>query len=441
MSFSRVEYWGRTKNFDSVPSGAARACYKDNKLSTGWSQFEVETQAGYDDWVQAYSAGLLEGSLTWLNIYHHWANTIQSYCDKNDETQNFCTWLRDSLMTNYKIIKNASQELQKNDPYYHQVRLFYYQIEGLFRGFNKGVERARKEVEIEFVDFLIMNARADIEDLKNYYNMFVNNEEEEFEMNPENVGKMLLKITEEADGRPRILFGHSSEGEYSSMIKMVKNYRMRYHFHEKYDSKLVSNTNIEFSSYPGVLSSSDEFYVLSGKMSKLIVGGVRIKNANKNLLRSVNLESSVLSAARVMAASRLSRSPKQFARYLARDPAFGGKQWLVLDERRLNRVYPRIRDIANSIDNNVQTEATPVTSATTISSEKVFMDGKLRQLEISDSMNLEKVVEPSINEHDLIWVIDQIPDRLHGQDVTTQFDLKRYWLIDGNVYFKVSLLQ
>lgn len=41
-------------------------------LFYSWAQIEVETQRTYPDWVQAFGAGILEGSLTWNNIYNQW---------------------------------------------------------------------------------------------------------------------------------------------------------------------------------------------------------------------------------------------------------------------------------------------------------------------------------------------------------------------------------
>lgn len=41
-------------------------------LYFSWAQIEIETQRSYEDWVQAYGAGIIEGSLTWHQIYNQW---------------------------------------------------------------------------------------------------------------------------------------------------------------------------------------------------------------------------------------------------------------------------------------------------------------------------------------------------------------------------------
>lgn len=69
----RVEFWGQRNNLSTVAKGVARGCYKDSIDSTGWGFIEIETQADFPDRIQAFAAGMLEGSLTWAKIYDHWS--------------------------------------------------------------------------------------------------------------------------------------------------------------------------------------------------------------------------------------------------------------------------------------------------------------------------------------------------------------------------------
>jgi hypothetical protein len=79
---------------------------------------EVETCDKYPDWVQAYSAGLLEGSLTWQLIYWHWQNTVQDVCE--DQMQ-FCSNVRSFIKTNSENIKLLAEKSGDSDPFWHQV--------------------------------------------------------------------------------------------------------------------------------------------------------------------------------------------------------------------------------------------------------------------------------------------------------------------------------
>lgn len=65
----RLEFWGQGNDLEEIPRGAARVCYKDN---FGRPLMEIETNSHYDDRVQAYAAGALEGALTWKSIHGWW---------------------------------------------------------------------------------------------------------------------------------------------------------------------------------------------------------------------------------------------------------------------------------------------------------------------------------------------------------------------------------
>jgi hypothetical protein len=83
-----------------------------------WAILEVETRDEYPDWVQAYSAGLLEGSLTWQLIYWHWQNTVQNICENQIE---FCKHVRSFVEINSENVKDVAEKKGDNDPFWHQV--------------------------------------------------------------------------------------------------------------------------------------------------------------------------------------------------------------------------------------------------------------------------------------------------------------------------------
>lgn len=85
-SNSRIEFWGQGNVLLEVPKGTARGYHKQNIANIGWSKLEIETSPDYPDNVQAYSAGMLEGSLTWQLIYWRWRNNIDTVCDQNYAT-------------------------------------------------------------------------------------------------------------------------------------------------------------------------------------------------------------------------------------------------------------------------------------------------------------------------------------------------------------------
>nr|CAD7451486.1 unnamed protein product [Timema bartmani] len=108
------------------------------------------------------------------------------------------------------------------------------------------------------------------------------------------------------------------------MLRLMKRYELNYHLLPTRDWNLVQGRDVVFSSYPGVVYSQDDFYVVSGDPStspesvhKLVVTGTAVDNYNKALWDAVDVEQ-VLVGPRVMAANRLAHDGKSWSRILAR---------------------------------------------------------------------------------------------------------------------------
>uniref|UniRef100_A0A182T4P8 Phospholipase B-like n=1 Tax=Anopheles maculatus TaxID=74869 RepID=A0A182T4P8_9DIPT len=479
----RLEFWGQRNDLDLVPKGAVRACFRDSILTNGWSQLELESQSSYSDTVQAYAAGIMEGALTWHNIYMHWSNTIDAVCSKDVESEEFCDWLRGLITTNVDTVKKMADMKGKHDYYWYQIALFYDQLDGLETGFRKGVKRSRMDYEIPKQDFLLMNAAVDIRDLKIYYTNFL---VENSGLKPDPAkGIMLLKLLKQPNGLSKILLGHTSDGSYSSMLRMVKKYTLRYHFStdvlrpaaskkdaEVEDNSVVPGTNIVFTGYPGVLASLDDFYVINGRRQhRLVAAGVKMENDHVNLWRKIDLVRSVSLAPRVMAANRLGHSGRSWARYFARNPSTGVKQWLVIDMSRFvasnssdidlltSQLPPSGVDVDRSDEENeipttleqdlADSEHQPQRVVTKRMEDYVDDDFKehtsgARQVRmITIPKSVEPVEAEDVQESafgpGMFWVVDQLPGRLHAEDITEKIVADGYWLTNGVPYFKEAL--
>uniref|UniRef100_A0A182IKY9 Phospholipase B-like n=1 Tax=Anopheles atroparvus TaxID=41427 RepID=A0A182IKY9_ANOAO len=478
----RMEFWGQRNDLDHVPKGVVRACFRDSVLTNGWSQLELESQSSYTDSVQAYSAGMMEGALTWHNIYMHWLNTIDAVCSRDPESEEFCEWLRGLITTNVDTVKKMADMKGKHDYYWYQIALFYDQLEGLEIGFRKGVKRSRLDYEIPKQDFLLMNAAVDIRDLKVYYTNFLM---EESGLEPEPAkGMMLLKLLRQPNGLSKILLGHTSDGSYSSMMRMVKKYTLRYHFSselsrvasvpkvdgkEEEDPRVVPGTHIVFTGYPGVLASLDDFYVITGgSQHHLVAAGVKMENDHVSLWRKIDLVRSVSLAPRVMAANRLGYNGRTWSRYFARNPSTGVKQWLLIDMARFetnNASEPDQRNTTPSSfvveeERSVEENEIP----TTLEQEQADAEHPRVVTKRMDDYVDDDFKEPQSLAHQermvtipvdvrtstigtegnpfragMFWVIDQLPGRLHAEDITEKISADGYWLTNGVPYFKEVL--
>lgn len=299
-----------------------------------------------------------------------------------------------------------------DDYYWHQISLYLNQLEGLEGGYFRGAKRARSDLEeeIPFSDFLLMNSAADIQDLKIYYENYVleaNNATLDNEEGPKNFylpsATMLTKIfRNEGEAAWQLLFGHSTAGSYASMLRIQKRYKFHYHFTPNQRTNTVPGVDITFTGYPGILGSTDDFYIVKGRQVQSIVAGVGIKNENVALWKNVNITDAVPLAARVMAANRIAQNRKTWGKAMSRHPFTGSKQWVTVDLLKLSAT-----DSAEDKQN--QTEEVPVP--------------------VADRLNANK---------GLVWIVEQLPGKLHFKDVSENFLLtpNSTWIANGVPYFE-----
>lgn len=322
------------------------------------------------------------------------------------------------------------------DHYWHQVRLFYYQLEGMEYGWRKGVKRSRADHELEFEDFLILNAGGDFRDLRRIYDIQMS---KEIDPNDSSYapakGSMVMKVIQEDDMYSSLMFGHSSDGHYSEMLRVLKKYKFAYHQANMYAPReIVPGDEITFTGYPGILASTDDFYMVEGDKVHFAIGGIKIKNRNLDLWTSANLEDDFVPLpARVMAANRLAENPRAWSRIMAQDPCTGSKQWMIADLT--------VLEDDNIININELQDAIPIVPLE--SSNRANNDSKVNDSknDASESVQQETLnINLSHNKRNFIWIVDQLPGRLHAGDVSHLLaEEKGFWFFNGIPFFKVFI--
>ncbi|XP_069702863.1 putative phospholipase B-like lamina ancestor isoform X1 [Periplaneta americana] len=328
-----IDFWGQGNEMEEIPYGVGRAYYKQEIDATGWAVLEVETRSEYPDWVQAYSAGLLEGSLTWQLIYWHWQNTVENVCQ---DRQEFCQHVYSFIEENSELVKGIAERRGDRDPFWHQVQLFYIQLDGLETGWRYGVKRSRQDIEISELDFLWMNMVSDLADMERQFSTPINGTQPSLMFSAAaSFASAFVKYHKESG---ELYAVHNSGGLYQSMLRVLKRYQLGYHHTSDPNSKLVQGQVITFSSYPGVIHSQDDFYLVMGegefgkKPHQLAVLGTAFSNHSRTSVLNAEPTEQVLIGPRVMAANRLARDGRFWGRYLARaDSGTGSKQWLVVN--------------------------------------------------------------------------------------------------------------
>ncbi|KAM3965130.1 phospholipase B domain containing lamina ancestor isoform 1-T2 [Aphomia sociella] len=412
----RIEYWGQSNELANIPKGVARAHFRMDVDTTGWSLLEVETDGSYPDEVQAYAAGIVEGALTWYLIHTHLENTIRAKCE-NQPLEKQCNKLRDTLDKSVDRWKSYAAERGSVDPFWHQVSLYYTQISGVFTGWKHGVERSMSEYDTDISDLYWLNSLAEVTEIQKKLNISL---EDPMLSSLPDLSSAFIRITNDttADGRhtKKLYMAQNMAGSYSSMTRILKRYKLNYHLTSK-DTTTVPGTSVDFSSYPGSVTSQDEFYVIRGKEHRIAVTGTSLRNYNNKLWKEVNITEQVPAGPRIFAANHLASNVSSWGRTLASsNSGTACKQWLVVDFDKFNRQHELVQPNkynSRHIKNDFFTESTIV-------------------------KDIKHTVYKTNNGRGkgLLLLIEQIPGRTHSADLTDVLLDQGYWAAYGLPFFQ-----
>ena len=146
----------------------------------------------------------------------------------------------------------------------------------------------------------------------------------------------LIKIT---PGNEDVLVAQNSWNTYSSMLRSLKKYHLPFHTTDG-SSEVVAGSGVSFSSYPGLLFSLDDFYIIS---SGLIVQETSLMNFNQDLWKLVRW-SSVLESVRTIVANRLAVDGRGWVEeFSSHNSGTYNNQWMVIDYKRFTPSCPTLQ--------------------------------------------------------------------------------------------------
>eukprot|EP01088_Endostelium_zonatum_P015714 TRINITY_DN397_c0_g1_i1.p1 TRINITY_DN397_c0_g1~~TRINITY_DN397_c0_g1_i1.p1 ORF type:complete len:560 (-),score=127.86 TRINITY_DN397_c0_g1_i1:24-1652(-) len=302
-------------------NGVAWAEYSNEVNQTGWGRFNLESSELYQDAVQAYGAGYLEGYVTYEVIWYSWYNTyVNSFKGSMSPPEVLKKW----FTSNIAWVSANANILKKRDPYWAQVELLLQQLRGLVAGYNAAQPVQSRHMDL--VDMMILNSAGDLETIQNVVG--TSNSDEDLSI----FGSHCSSIVKLTDDLSDLFAGHTTWTTYWNMLRTFKRYELRFR-----ENIPVAFTSL-FSSYPACLSSIDDFYQLSS-------GLVVIETTNgcfNTTLRDEHVHPhSVLSWMRIVVANRLATSGQSWIDFFSRhNSGTYNNQWILVDYSRFTPYQP-----------------------------------------------------------------------------------------------------
>ncbi|KAK7254043.1 phospholipase B domain containing protein [Aureococcus anophagefferens] len=291
--------------------------------ASGFGELRVRSLRGagnFSEGDRAFAAGMLEGYLTAQKIVETGKNlACEVRCDGSVPPG-----VRGFLAAQEEWIEERLSTADDGDRLWRFVRLLRRQYEGVLFG----VEMAGVEplVDPAWAVSLINNL-GDLFDIKPYVH---DGEREDFAAAPPDEASAKLQregrctsLFTVADDLSEIYFAHSSWFHYSNMNRVFKHYDLEwYDFSRTYS----------FSSYPGMLSSLDDFYLVQDTELVIIQTTNGIYNAS---VYDATTPFSLPAWARIRAANVLATDGADWAAYYgAHNSGTYNNQYQVLDLKR-----------------------------------------------------------------------------------------------------------
>lgn len=314
---------GRSMQSFNNPNVVVVGEFNETIMQTGWYTLKLTSNGNFSDEDQAYAAGYFEGMLTSLQAEQHYMNHYY----ERPVPENINQWLEQHIAW----IRTTVAAKNSTDPYWYQVGLMWLQFDGLLAGIN---------MESELMNFtatklLALTAMGDMFDLRAALEVGSRQRMEWRTMKKKEFDRWFAKNThcsalfKVTDDMSDIFFGHAAWYNFNTMIRIFK------HITLNYNDPLTKAKTISFSSYPGMLSSFDDFYLTDSGFAAIETS---VEVFNLTMYEGNINPTSVLYWTRVMIATRTATSAPDWTSTMAKyNSGTYNNQWMVLD---LNKFVP-----------------------------------------------------------------------------------------------------
>jgi hypothetical protein len=239
--------WGE----QDVTEWYARARFSDAEDHPSFfGQLEVKTNPSMPANEAGFAAGYAEGALTADHIYNMWLNErCLVDCSGEPDEQVNAFFIEQERWAEEQI------EAHPDCSYWQTVDFVFHQYRGLQAGYN---EHASEDKQLGTWSFRVLNGMGDLFDImpavsqekRPAFHRMSYREIVDY-MNKNGHCSALIKVSESLDS---LWMAHSSWFTYSSMLRIYKMYQ--------FALPQAATQLMAFSSYPGMLSSLDDFYMM-----------------------------------------------------------------------------------------------------------------------------------------------------------------------------------
>ncbi|KAJ5072991.1 phospholipase b-like 1 [Anaeramoeba ignava] len=303
-------------------NGAAFGTFCDEIEQTGWSRLYVNSSRNYDNNVQMFSGGYLEGFLSQHRIYQYFNNFYKDTFGTSQPSQKLVDFLQEQ--ENYLLSQFEENKKGKFDKeislWWDHIEYLYQQMQGVYAGYSDAAPE--NETLSYFQIYLLINA-GDLEDLipaymTGEYCWLTEDQCLTYWLLHGSCTALVKMLPDYSD----IYAAHNLWTSYANMLRVFKFYAF-----DLVDAD-VSATAFSFSGKPGDLQSKDDFYVTTSNLVILETSIPLLSNATWKYFSPETVPAWM----RTIAATRLARSGKEWVDiFTPHNSGTHNAEWVILD--------------------------------------------------------------------------------------------------------------
>merc|ERR1719440_936519 len=404
MFFDKVNHIMRLDEGIAPIDGLAWGNYVDNIAKNGWSDLWVTTTANNDvsNDVRMYAAGYIEGLMTCVRLSEYQYN-MHKLLIRTEATKHALVNLRNLVKQQVAFLKFKANLIphimaeQPKDPYWKHSRYMLFQLWGLTDGYNFAAHHFGSN-KLTMEDLMVLNLGGELPEILEAYTpkatvdrataqsyaamTFLQRGSRKGRTSSKNLqvrrSRFLdretghdeksiadaLRFVEGANatedplddahwekrvaetghcsalikllpGNKDVFAGHTTWDDYSKMTRIYKYYNF------PFDGAATMASKISFSGYPGVISSTDDFYVMS---SGLLVMDTSIEILNPFIWDKVQdfpASAHIPNFVHIMITNRLAKNGAHWTRLMStQNTGTYTSQWMIVDYNRFRSGHP-----------------------------------------------------------------------------------------------------
>ncbi|KAF2076551.1 hypothetical protein CYY_002165 [Polysphondylium violaceum] len=290
---------------ENVTGSIAWGYFKDELFLDGWGKLSIETVSTVSDEIAFTGAGYLEGYLSWNQIYNFSVNYFSTFLNTTNAKE-FPIEVVEFVSNNYQYMDEQVKAASPTDPYWIQVANAMSQLNGLYNGYNDAT--VGTEYQLSFLEIYMLNLYGDMGDIisatmsDNTEFTPLSRKDVEQKMATDGHCTALIKL---APNNAELYVAHTTWAELAQMSRIYKRIKIPV-ASTPYGSETL------FASYPALLVSIDDFYMI--RPSQLMLTET-LNSLLNNTLYSVVTPNSFLYWVRNLVANRLSNSGFEWVNY------------------------------------------------------------------------------------------------------------------------------